>query len=37
MHDLGDLALAAGLDDPVMDVDRIEVTYADLAAPRSAT
>jgi malonyl-CoA O-methyltransferase len=30
MHDLGDLALAAGLDDPVMDVDRIEVTYADL-------
>lgn len=30
MHDLGDLALAAGLADPVMDTDRIEVTYADL-------
>jgi malonyl-CoA O-methyltransferase len=31
MHDLGDLALAAGLDEPVLDVDRLEVTYADLA------
>ena len=27
MHDLGDLALAAGLAEPVLDVDRIEVTY----------
>jgi len=27
MHDLGDLALAAGLGEPVMDVDRLEVTY----------
>ncbi len=32
MHDLGDLALAAGLADPVMDTDRIEVTYADFRA-----
>ena len=32
MHDLGDLALAAGLAEPVLDVDRLEVTYADLAA-----
>ena len=31
MHDLGDLALAAGLAEPVLDVDRIEVTYADVA------
>ena len=31
MHDLGDLALAAGLAEPVLDVDRLEVTYADLA------
>jgi malonyl-CoA O-methyltransferase len=30
MHDLGDLALAAGLAEPVLDVDRLEVTYADL-------
>jgi malonyl-CoA O-methyltransferase len=30
MHDLGDLALAAGLADPVLDVDRIDVTYADV-------
>src|SRR5262249_36136820 len=30
MHDLGDLALAAGLAEPVLDVDRIEVTYADV-------
>ena len=35
MHDLGDLALAAGLAEPVLDVDRIEVTYADVAAPRA--
>ena len=31
MHDLGDLAMAAGLAEPVLDVDRIEVTYADVA------
>ena len=31
MHDLGDLALAAGLAEPVLDVDRIDVTYADVA------
>ena len=31
MHDLGDLALAAGLAEPVLDVDRVEVTYRDLA------
>jgi malonyl-CoA O-methyltransferase len=31
MHDLGDLALASGLAEPVLDVDRIEVTYADVA------
>jgi malonyl-CoA O-methyltransferase len=30
VHDLGDLAVAAGLADPVLDVDRLEVTYADL-------
>jgi malonyl-CoA O-methyltransferase len=30
VHDLGDFAVAAGLADPVLDVDRIEVTYADL-------
>ncbi len=32
MHDLGDLALAAGLAEPVLDVDRLTVTYADVAA-----
>ena len=32
MHDLGDLALAAGLAEPVVDVDRIQVSYADLAS-----
>jgi len=32
MHDLGDLALAVGLAEPVLDVDRIEVTYADVGA-----
>lgn len=31
VHDLGDLAVAAGLAEPVLDVDRLEVTYADLA------
>jgi malonyl-CoA O-methyltransferase len=32
MHDLGDLALAAGLAEPVLDVDRLEVTYSDIGA-----
>jgi malonyl-CoA O-methyltransferase len=32
MHDLGDLALAAGLADPVLDADRLVLTYADAAA-----
>jgi len=32
MHDLGDLAMAAGLAEPVLDVDRLTVTYADLGA-----
>lgn len=32
MHDLGDLALAAGLVEPVLDVDRLTVTYTDVAA-----
>jgi malonyl-CoA O-methyltransferase len=27
MHDIGDLALRAGLTEPVMDVDRMQVTY----------
>jgi malonyl-CoA O-methyltransferase len=31
MHDLGDLALAAGLAEPVLDVDHLAVTYANLA------
>ena len=31
MHDLGDLAMAAGLAEPVLDVDRLAVTYADVA------
>src|SRR5688572_29567617 len=31
MHDLGDLAMASGLAEPVLDVDRIEVTYAEVA------
>lgn len=30
MHDLGDLAARAGLVEPVMDVDRLQVTYGDL-------
>ena len=29
MHDLGDLALAAGLQEPVLDVDRLELSYRD--------
>jgi malonyl-CoA O-methyltransferase len=32
IHDLGDMALAAGLAEPVLDLDRLEVTYPDLAA-----
>jgi malonyl-CoA O-methyltransferase len=32
MHDLGDLVLAAGLAEPVLDVDRLKVTYADTGA-----
>lgn len=32
MHDLGDAAVRAGLRDPVLDVDRLAVTYADTAA-----
>ncbi len=32
LHDLGDFAMAAGLAEPVLDVDRFEVTYADIAA-----
>jgi malonyl-CoA O-methyltransferase len=31
LHDLGDLVVAAGLAEPVLDVDRLEVTYADIA------
>lgn len=31
LHDLGDLAMAAGLAEPVLDVDRLSVTYLDLA------
>jgi len=32
MHDIGDAAVHAGLRDPVLDVDRLTVTYADPAA-----
>lgn len=32
MHDLGDLALAAGLQEPVLDVDRVELSYRDVGA-----
>jgi malonyl-CoA O-methyltransferase len=32
MHDLGDLAVASGLEEPVLDVDRIEVSYPDVGA-----
>jgi malonyl-CoA O-methyltransferase len=31
LHDVGDLALAGGLAEPVLDVDRLEVTYASAA------
>jgi|SRR5690606_20012724 len=30
MHDLGDLAVASGLVEPVVDVDRMELTYRDV-------
>src|SRR5690606_204638 len=30
MHDLGDLAVSAGLAEPVVDVDRMELTYRDV-------
>jgi malonyl-CoA O-methyltransferase len=32
MHNLGDAAVRAGMRDPVLDVDRITVTYTDAAA-----
>lgn len=32
MHDIGDLAVRAGLTEPVMDVDTLEVTYRDTAS-----
>ena len=32
MHDLGDAAVRAGLQDPVLDVDRLSVTYQDSGA-----
>ena len=32
MHDLGDAAVRAGLSDPVLDVDRLSVTYQDAGA-----
>ena len=32
MHDIGDAAVRAGLRDPVLDVDRLAVTYASTAA-----
>lgn len=32
MHNLGDAAVAAGLRDPVLDVDRLSVTYTDADA-----
>lgn len=32
MHDLGDAVLAAGLRDPVLDVEHLTVTYADVPA-----
>jgi malonyl-CoA O-methyltransferase len=32
MHDIGDLALAAGLAEPVLDVDRLEITYASVTS-----
>jgi len=32
LHDIGDAALAAGLAEPVVDVDRMEVTYSSVAS-----
>ncbi len=32
MHNIGDAAVRAGLSDPVLDVDRLKVTYADANA-----
>lgn len=32
MHNIGDAAVRAGLSDPVLDVDRLGVTYADASA-----
>lgn len=32
MHDLGDLAVQSGLAEPVVDVDRLELTYKDVNA-----
>ncbi len=32
MHDIGDAMLASGLRDPVLDVERLTVTYADVGA-----
>ena len=32
LHDIGDVALAAGLAEPVIDVDRLEVTYSSVAS-----
>ena len=32
MHDIGDAAVRAGMHDPVLDVDRLSVTYGDAAA-----
>jgi malonyl-CoA O-methyltransferase len=31
LHDVGDLALAAGLAEPVLDVDRLAITYSSVA------
>ena len=32
MHDIGDALLRAGLADPVLDVDRLSITYQDTAS-----
>jgi malonyl-CoA O-methyltransferase len=32
MHDIGDMLVAAGFADPVMDMERVTLTYADVAA-----
>ncbi len=32
MHDIGDVAVRSGLRDPVLDVDRLSVTYDDTRA-----